>query len=93
MSHFTQISATLINEKYYKGHSQAAKSNIKAMVMLKVGKWGGLCTCVCLCARVWILACVIRKQVEVGDRGSSLEHAVLEIRTGFQHLCGLQPSL
>lgn len=40
MSHFTQISATLINEKYYKGHSQAGKSKIKAMGMLRVAKTG-----------------------------------------------------
>lgn len=46
MSHFTQTSATLINEKYYKGHSQAGKSKMKAMVMLTVGNSEG-------CVRVY----------------------------------------
>lgn len=40
MSHFTHISATLINEKYYKGHSQAGKSKTKIIEMLRVGKMG-----------------------------------------------------
>lgn len=46
MSHFTQTSATLVNEKYYKGHSQAGKSKMKAMVMLTVGNSEG-------CVRVY----------------------------------------
>lgn len=50
MSHFTQISATLINEKYYKGHSQAGKSKIKAMAVLRVEKMGRTaCMCVPVC--------------------------------------------
>ena len=38
MSHFTHISAILINEKYYKEHSQAGKSKTKTIKMLRVGK-------------------------------------------------------
>jgi len=49
---FHTKSATLINDKYYKGHSQAGKSKIKVMAMLRVGKWGGVCALVCLCASI-----------------------------------------
>lgn len=86
MSLFTQISATLINEKYCKGHSQAGISKIKAMGMLRLRKMGRA-VYMCMCAIVWVLVYLIRKQVEAGRRGSSLEHAVLGVRTSLQHLC------
>lgn len=58
MSHFTQISATLINEKYYKGYSQAVKGKIKATGMQRVGKMGrALCMCMLVCWHVGTCEC------------------------------------
>ena len=87
MSHFTHISATLINENYYKGHSQAGKSKTKIIEMLRVGKMGRA-------AYMYVFVCVrekgrerqidrqkeregeTRRQVKVGEGGSSLKHLV-----------------
>lgn len=68
MSHFTHISATLINEKYYRGHSQAGK--MKTMEMLRMRKMERAACIylhVCLCVCTFVYVCVIRKQVEGGE--------------------------
>lgn len=52
MSHFTQISATLINEKYYKGHSQAGKKQNQSHGDAKGGENGEGCVHVYACVLV-----------------------------------------
>lgn len=87
MSHFTHISATLINEKYYKGYSQAGKSKTKTIKMPRVGKIGRAAY-----MYVFVRVCErqtdrrrereTRRQVKVGAGGNSLKHLVFWSNSG-----------